>query len=266
MGRLAAAGLALALSSLVAAPPARAEAEGRARALFAQGVERFAEGRYEGALASFVASYRARPYAPVLYNVAMCQRALDRPEDSVRTFRRYLSESGSALPPDRGEEVLALIEEMTPGAGWLRVEVEPPEAQVSVDGQTVTPAELWAVRLPPGPHEVVARAPERISSRQEVVVVASRPSDVRLVLAPAVRAAAAAAVPPDEAPPAGLGRDSRTAPAPEARDRRPLHEQWWLWTALSVVVVAAVATGVGVGLSQGSGGGPEPGDWEVRLR
>ena len=64
------------ISLLLTTSPARAEQD--IQQLFQLGVEDFTNGRSEQALAAFEAVYAARQIPGVLYNIAMCHRALDR--------------------------------------------------------------------------------------------------------------------------------------------------------------------------------------------
>ena len=60
--------------------------------LFEKAVGLFQKEEYEAALENFKASYELKPIVGVLFNIAMCERALFRYADAIRTFEAFLSQ------------------------------------------------------------------------------------------------------------------------------------------------------------------------------
>ncbi len=219
------------------------------RQVFLRGVELFGEEQYEAALDLFEGSYAVNPVNLVLYNIAMCQRALFRYVESIDSFQRYLAIGGGEVPADRREEVEGLIEEMRVQIGTLQLTVEPDHASVLVDGQPVATEHLGRLRLRSGLHEVLARAPGFQEEALRVRVEPQRVNEVRLILSPVA----------DGDDPEGPGDGVVVVPVepeqpleePPPDERRGVHRQWWFWTVIGVVVVGgALGLGLGLGLDR----------------
>lgn len=238
----------LTVAFLVIAPQrgaAETAVEATPRQMFLQGVELFGGEQYDAALELFERSYAANPVNLVLYNMAMCQRALFRYVESIDSFQRYLALGGDTIPAERQEEVQELIEEMSVQLGILHLVVEPEGASVLVDGRAVGAEHLSRLRLRSGLHDVVVRAPGFRDLQREIRVEPQRVTEVRVQLAPEIEEIETPM--PDE--PVEV---SPVDPVPEPLDtppeeRRGVHRQWWFWTIVGVVV-AGGALGLGLGL------------------
>jgi tetratricopeptide (TPR) repeat protein len=102
---------------LCASTPAAAEEQASAEGLFALGGELFEANRFADALAAYERSYAMSPVNIVLYNIALCERALGRPAEAAQTFERYLERGGERIPAERQQEVRAWVEELRAAAG-----------------------------------------------------------------------------------------------------------------------------------------------------
>lgn len=240
---------ALALVSLVPAPVGAEESGGeqRARELFMRGAELFGEDDYEGALEAFEASYELNPVTSVLYNAAMCQRALFRYVESLQTFEHYLEAGGERISAERRAEVEELLEEMEARVGHIRLDVSPADATVELDGVGVDPDRWSGLRARTGRHTLRFSAPGHLEQVRQLDLPARGITEVEVEL-----------VPEPEAPPIEITPD----PSPPPPTRPSVVRQWWFWTIIGAVVVGGVATGLGVGLTREQVGA---GDWEVRL-
>jgi tetratricopeptide (TPR) repeat protein len=90
----------LALVLLVAAPAfangTGSGTGGAAAAHFRAGSEHYAQGDFRGALAEFQTGYRLMPSPAFLVNIGQCLRKLDRLDEAVLAYRRFLdSHTGS---------------------------------------------------------------------------------------------------------------------------------------------------------------------------
>jgi tetratricopeptide (TPR) repeat protein len=125
-----------------------------ARRAFAEAVELFAAQNYVAALRQFERSYELSPRTVVLFNIAMCNRALD---DSVRAAEllvRYLN-ARSDSSPWRRAKAQEVLEEIDRQVVRIELAVGEAEATLLIDStpQGTTPL-TGPVRMLPGTHEV----------------------------------------------------------------------------------------------------------------
>ncbi len=265
-----------------ASPMAAAEEDrAAARALFERGIEQFQARSFEEALTTFQESHRLNPARSVLFNIAMCQRALNRYAESTETFLEYLELSGDRINAQRRALVQRQLDEMSAHIGTVRLQVAPAEAEVSIDGDAVARERWGEIRLGTGEHDVHAVAPGHVEVRERIDVAAGVVTEVSLELSPTTPPTPP--VPPTapvvEPPPTPV--EPPVAPQPlgtetgepeivgtegdgtETEDGdRGVHRRWWFWTIIGGVVVAGLGVGLGVGLS---GGEAPEGDFNVRL-
>ena len=230
----------LALVLLSTSESAWAEEGGdRARDLFMQGIEAFQDEDYESALQAFRLSYQLNPVASVLYNLAMCHRALVRYVESIEAFERYLEDGGDRVSVERRQEVEELIRDMLALIGRLRLQVSPADATVEIDDSPVSPTPGGALRVSGGTHTIrVTRDGYAELVRQiDVPIGTVMEMSLELVL-------------------------SESAPS-DSGARRPWYRTWWFWTIVGCAVTAGVGVGLGVGLREDEEVGS--GDWDVRL-
>lgn len=167
------------------APTAQEKLE--ARALFKKGLAAFAAQRYPDALAHFNASNRLVPKSVVLYNIAMCHRALFEYSKAIVVFEDYLKQRGMRLPLMKRREVERFIKEMRGKLGHLRLAVEPDGAEVRVDGLRVGRTPLSEpMAIDPGHRVVLISHPEHLPTTLNVNVVSGQlhSKTVRLKQAP----------------------------------------------------------------------------------
>jgi tetratricopeptide (TPR) repeat protein len=72
-------------------PPVSDAARAEARDVFRAGVERFNDGSFKAALVKFQKAYALAPLPAVLFNIATCQMQLQRYDEALDTFERYLA-------------------------------------------------------------------------------------------------------------------------------------------------------------------------------
>jgi hypothetical protein len=162
-----------------------AEAKQRARLHFERGVAFASEGKLETAVVEFEGAYRLSPHASVLFNLGQAQAAMGRSVEAIDAFRRYLDEGGDSIKPDRRSHVLALIRFHENRVGSLRLNVEPADAAIWVNGQPLGEQERTApVRLVAGRHGIVARKSGFAPLASEIEIVAGRATDLELRVQP----------------------------------------------------------------------------------
>jgi len=138
-------------ASSMARARARAADKGRARALFFRGMKAFNKGNYPSALSLFLASNKLASKSVVIFNIAMCHRALFQYKRSIAAFGRYLKRKGRRIKPGRLRRVRRFNREMNRKLGRLVLAISPPGAQVKVDGEVVGVSPLArSVTIDPG--------------------------------------------------------------------------------------------------------------------
>ncbi len=156
-------------------PRASAAQKKRARALFFKGLRSFGLRNYPDALARFSASYRLVPKNVVLYNIAMCHRALFEYTKAISAFRRYLDRKGRRLLPFKRRLILRMIASMKKKLGRLKLLVLPEGAEIRVDGRPVGRAPLDAPLLvDPGRRVVEVSLPGHRTATLSITVVSGQ--------------------------------------------------------------------------------------------
>jgi hypothetical protein len=142
-----------------------------AEAKFREGVSLFSKEDYPGALAAFQDSYRIATKPAVLYNIAMCQKALYRYVDSLASFRRYLETSDEKVNQKRRAEVIGELDEIDKVVGKIRFVGLREKAIVLVDGrQAATFPVDKPILVDPGKRAITVTKDGFIPYNQEVVV------------------------------------------------------------------------------------------------
>ncbi len=157
----------------------QAAAKRTARKQFEIGMNRIAEEDYHGALEAFEEAHRIRPKPHVLYNIAMCQKALFLYTQALETFEHYLQRAGDTPTPDLRQPAAKAISQIEQLVGRLRIEAIPEDATISVDGQREGTTPLTSpILLNPGHHTVRIEAAGYQPYESGVTVVSG--AEVRL--------------------------------------------------------------------------------------
>jgi tetratricopeptide (TPR) repeat protein len=150
---------------LLAAGPARAEADDRAKAkaLYDAGMAHYNLTEYKEALTSFKEAYRIHHDAALLFNIAQCYRQLGDPASAASFYRSYRRESPDSV---RRADVERLIREMDRAVQEDRARQPPTGAQPPADkepssgaGQTEPRPSLTPAAEPAATNLVTATAP-----------------------------------------------------------------------------------------------------------
>ncbi len=127
---------------------------------FKLGVKLYQDGNFAGALAEFEATYRDKPGASSLQNIALCLKQLFRYSEAADTLEKLLKQHGAELSEDQKKSVQSAVDELSALVGSITISVVPADARVSVDGKPVdVAARAGAIRLNVGEHSVAAEAP-----------------------------------------------------------------------------------------------------------
>lgn len=100
-------------------------------------LELYKAGKWDGARTSFMAAYDASKNPRVLFNVAVCEKNMERYADAIATYRRELDEGKGQLVQDEELEVKQQIEGLSKFIATVVLDVSEPGAEVSVDGKKV---------------------------------------------------------------------------------------------------------------------------------
>lgn len=142
--------------SLVATQARADNTADEADVAFALGNRAYAHREYEEALKDYFLSYRLVHNRNVLFNIARCYEALDRFNEAYRYYNDLLEMD---LPPDDQREVTAALARIRPQVALVRIQTEPPDAEIFVEREDLgsrgkSPQTL---ALPPGKHLVLVR-------------------------------------------------------------------------------------------------------------
>jgi tetratricopeptide (TPR) repeat protein len=140
-------------------PPPDEDAR-KARLAFQQGLTSYNLSHFDEALQHFDKAYRLRPDPAFLFNIAQCQRQLDRPQDAIRSYRAYLRESPADVP--NRAEVQRLIGEMDKVVAERQAAAQPAPAPAP---PSPTPAPSLAPQPEATPSLTASAPPPRKKSR-----------------------------------------------------------------------------------------------------
>lgn len=239
------------LPSLAFAQTASVDAQ--ARAAFERGIAEVDAGRFANAVAAFEESYRIRPVAVVLNNLAAAYARMGRYQLAIATYQRYLTEGSERLSPERVQTVRERLAELRRDTPTVTLRVTPGAFTLTVDGRAsaVTGGE---VALDPGSHVLEVSAPTLSAQHREFQLAPGAREAWEVTLQPAATPAATPRVAPAANPPEATGPIAAptVATTPHPPERAPtsalITSRWWFWTAIGVGV-AAITTGVIVATS-----------------
>ncbi|WP_437966679.1 hypothetical protein WMF04_44970 [Sorangium sp. So ce260] len=166
--------------------PALAQAEPY-RQHMENGIKLFQDRNYRAAIVEFEAAYKERPKASPLFNIALAEKALFNYPRAIAALERALAQHRDTM--DEGDERTArsAIDEMRALLAHLTIELSPPDATLTIDGEEQPPSSSGTrvVELGPGVHRIGARAEGHAGADQSVTVVSGeRDKKVKLTLAP----------------------------------------------------------------------------------
>lgn len=202
-----------------------------------QAQEQYNGRRYGDALESFLKAYEASNFPGLLFPIARCHEELGQLDEAARAYQGFLDRADA--PPDaRGKADMALrLLRKRMSVGTLVVQVSPFGADVAIDGNSIGPAPVAPLKLDPGTHELLVRAPDFTPSTHVVEVGGGKTVTVvvTLVRAPAINAG------PDG--PGGPTLIKMTSAGGDSFAR-------WTWVSLSVGAAAVVVGGIVYGLGE----------------
>ena len=165
----------------------------RARIHYERGLQLFNEENYTAALFEFDRAYELAPTYKILYNMGRIQRQQNNYAAALRSYARYLSEGGAAVPEERRAEVEREIGVLKPRVANVNVKVNVDDADVYSDDTPVCVATIESscagkspLRQPiivnGGRHKITATKPGYSTATALISVVGSDTVDVKLDL------------------------------------------------------------------------------------
>lgn len=170
---------------LLAALPRLAAADDHeiAKAKFQEGMALIKEENYPAALAAFEESYKLVPKPGLLYNIAMCQKALFRYVESIASFKKYVSAMGANIKPEMRLTVDQAISDMQKLVGTVLIDGAPDGADVFIDDRAVGATPLKEPLITdPGQHSIRVERDGFKPLRTEVTVPSGATIAVRAAL------------------------------------------------------------------------------------
>jgi hypothetical protein len=179
--------LILAVPSLIARaaddPAPANDVRAEAHLHYQRAIELADDGAYAEAVVEFRRAYELLPHPTVLYNLGQAYAALGKPVEAVDAFKRYLSDGGSEVTPERQSQVAAEIQRQETRIALLLIETNVSGADIRVDGLDVGKSPLPApIRIAVGDHRVAASLEGYRSGEQSVTVTGEEQRAVSLVL------------------------------------------------------------------------------------
>lgn len=230
--------LAIGLSVLTLNGPALAADQPGAARHFKAAVQLIHDHRVREALTEFELAYELSPHFAVLYDIGLAHEELGEPVLAIDSLQLYLEQGGNHIPAQRRADTLGKIAELERQVGQLQLEVNVPDAVISLDGQQRGPwPRQGPLRLAMGPHKISAVHAGYLASEAEVTVVGQQVTHVALTLArqPAAEPSRDAAVPgtvptqtthaapvrataaPESTTPTAAQKPAESAAAPQSR-------------------------------------------------
>jgi tetratricopeptide (TPR) repeat protein len=213
----------LSSSTLSAQSKPYSQEQKEARVLFEQGMALSEEGKWAEALAAFQKAYTLNPLPVIRYNIAFNLRALGRYVEAKNHLAALLKDMPTLKPPLKKtlqEDIKQLHEEVLSKLVQLRLIVDPPDAEIQIDGSTVAWSEQYKIELDPGKHVFVLK---KEGYETTSVSKTLSPSDTELSLK----------APQKETKMIEVVKTVERSEPPE----RPLYRRFWFWTATGAALV-----------------------------
>jgi hypothetical protein len=182
-----------------AEPPAAVEAE--YRGVVARAVAEFDLGHVAEARALFLRAHALWPSARTLRTLGMTAFELRMYPQALSELQAAFDDPRRPLPPEQRAQVAGLIEQARGYVGRYRLQLEPRDAELWLDGSRVQPTETLVLGV--GMHQLRARAPGYGEIRRELIVEGREDETLVLHLeltGPQPSAASAKPAPRPEAP------------------------------------------------------------------
>jgi hypothetical protein len=86
--------------------------------------------RYEEAYRQFKAAYAISPSSKILGNLGLCAMKLERDDEAIAAYEKYVADVGKDLPPGDLKQITDDLATLKAAVGHVTVESDPPGAQI----------------------------------------------------------------------------------------------------------------------------------------
>lgn len=180
-GHVRAAWLLLACSTL--APDVHSEPpDAEANRHFHRALELVSSGDVDAAATEFETAYRISPRYEVLGNLGQAYALSGRVVEAMAALERYLAEGGDHIPAARREQTEAMLRVYARRVAMLTVFVQPPEAELSIDGRPIETGQ--PVRVAAGPHALLASLAAHVTDARPLELAGGSSEELRILLVP----------------------------------------------------------------------------------
>ena len=224
-------------------------------------VQEFADGHWEEARALFKRAHELQPNARTQRGMGMADFELRMYVQAMGELNAALADTRKPLDEAMRNSVTALIDKAGKFVGRLRLQLEPADAKLRVDGKEMVADSDGSFLLDVGPHTIGASALNFKPSNLRVNIEGDTEQSVRLQLEPLIEAATGVpAIDPNGPTPAPL---AKSAPVPTAQPTSttvptappPPADRGNLGTLAWVALAGAASFGVASGVFWAVGGG-----------
>ena len=244
----------VALAASVHHAHAQAVAPDAYRQTIDDAVQEFADGHWEEARALFKRAHELQPNARTQRGMGMADFELRMYVQAIGELNAALVDTRKPLDDAMRSSVNALIDKAGKFVGRLRLQLEPADAKLRVDGKEMVADSDGSFLLDVGPHTIGASALNFKPSNLRVNIEGDTEQSVRLQLEPLIAAATGVpAIDPNGPTPAPLEKPAQApteqptlahAPAPPPPPADSSNLGTFAWVALAGAASFGIASGV----------------------
>jgi tetratricopeptide (TPR) repeat protein len=148
---------------------------------YQRGLSIYAEGEYLLALVEFERAYQLAPNYRVLYNIGQVRIQLGRYAKALESLQEYLKQGGDEINPDRREAVQNDLKMLGERTAKLRITINEPGADISLDGVSIGVAPLAEpIVVDAGEHKVEVRKGGFYDKSSAVTLAGREEAEVKL--------------------------------------------------------------------------------------
>lgn len=165
------------VAALAIASPAAADGDEKAIAqdLLVEGNALLRASDFIGALVKYEAAHTVYPSPKLLLNIGTTLRHLGRNAEAARAYERYTA----ATPEEDHSEIQALLDEIEPLVGRVKIRTSEANATVRLNGRKIDDLDR-AFRVDPGSLTIVAELPGRPAAVATIEIEAGEERSIRL--------------------------------------------------------------------------------------
>jgi PEGA domain len=220
-----------------AAPPVAANPPGYDAAID-EALAAFERGQFSESRELFLRAHKIFPSARTLRAMGKTEYELKRFDEAAAHLSLALESNVRPLTDEQRRETETLLMKSQDFLATYTLRLEPPSAELRLDGTPVGLDANNSLRLIIGEHVLDAQAPGYEPWQRELSVRPRENTQLAVTLTPLAKP-----------PPAGVAASSIAQDA-QPRHDHPRRRRWLIWTSVGVLVAAGVITGVVLALNR----------------